>query len=403
MKRYAVLPRLAGRWFLFIGAFARLPFAMVPIGVMLLVTTTTGSVAQGGFATSAAALGTAALSPLQGRLADQLGQRPVLLTATSISALGLVTVTVAAVNEWPFPLLLAACVVAGGAMPQVGPLARVRWLSLTKADRSPMSAAMSWEGTVDELTFVLGPALVGTIAAFAPTSALLVGAGILAVFATAFALHPTALPAAEHVPDAAAPVSTFTVLRAVLAPTLGMCALGAFFGSSQAAVTGVATSQGSPSSAGLLYAVMGVGSAVTALALVALPASITARTRWIFGGAGMAVTMALATMVTTTLPTAIALFVTGLFIGPAIVTLFTVCSQAAPPRTAGTAMTLLVSANVVGVAVGAAVGGQAVEGLSHAGAGAGLAFIVPAVSAVLLTASAGLLRTRALRPHATPD
>lgn len=403
MKQYAVLPRLAGRWFLVIGAFARLPFAMVPIGVMLLVTTTTGSVALGGFATSAAAIGTAVLSPLQGRLADQLGQRPVLLTATAVSALGLVAVTVAAVNNWPFPLLLTACVVTGGFMPQVGPLARVRWLSLTKADRTPMSAAMSWEGTIDELTFVLGPALVGTIAAFAPSSALLVGAGLVAVFATSFALHPTALPAAERVPDMPKPVSTLTVLRAVVAPTLGMCALGSFFGSSQAAVTGVATSLGNPGSAGLLYAVMGVGSAITALALVALPARITARTRWIFGGTGMALTMAMATMVTTAWPTAIALFITGLFIGPAIVTLFTVCGEAAPPRAAGTAMTLLVSANVVGVAVGAAIGGQVVEDLSHAGSGAGLAFVVPAISALLLAASAGLLRNRTQSSVATTD
>lgn len=390
MRRYAVLPRLAGGWFLLVAAFARLPVAMMPIGVMLLVTTTTGSVAQGGFATSAAALGTALLAPLQGRLADRLGQRPVLLVAAALSSAALVAITLAAVYGWPLPVLLAACAAAGGTAPQVGPLARVRWLSLTDARPGPMSAAMSWESTVDELTFVLGPALVGIVASFAPAATLPVAAGLVIVFGTAFALHPTATPALARGPGIAEPAGVLTVLRAVLAPTLGMVALGSFFGSSQAAVTGVATALDQPGSAGLLYAVMGLGSAVTALAVVALPARITTRMRWFVGGTGMAVVMAATLSVTTAWPTALALLLTGLFIGPAIVTLFSVTSEMAPPGAASTAMTLLVAANVVGVAVGAAVGGQTVETLRDAGAGPGLAFVVPAVSAALLAATAAL-------------
>ena len=397
MRRYAVLPQLAGGWFLLIGALARLPVAMVPIGVMLLVTTTTDSVARGGFATSAAALGTALLAPLQGRLADRLGQRPVLLVATVLSSTGLVVVTLAAVRGWSLPVLLAACAVAGGTAPQVGPLARVRWLSLTKARPAPMSAAMSWESTVDELTFVLGPALVGIIASIAPEATLLVAAGLVAGFGTAFALHPTATPALERGPHIARPASVLTVLRAVLPPTLGMVALGAFFGSSQAAVTGVATALGDPGSAGLLYAVMGLGSAITALAVVALPPSITSRTRWFVGGAGMAVVMAGTLTVTTPGPTALSLLLAGLFLGPPIVTLFSVTSETAPTAAASTAMTLLVAANVVGVAAGAAIGGSVVEVLRDSGAGPGLAFAVPTAAAALLALTALLHRERAPR------
>lgn len=397
MNRYSVLPRLAGPWFLLVSAIARLPTAMLPIGVMLLVSTTTGSVAKGGFATSAVALGTAILAPTQGRLADRLGQRPVLLAAATISSIGLVVVTIAAVRDWPLPALLAVCLVAGGAVPQVGPLARVRWLSLTKASPAPMSAAMSWEGMVDELTFVLGPALVGVIAVTAPQAPLLVAAGVVVVFGSAFALHRTAAPALERGSHIAKPTSMLAVLRAVLAPTLGMVALGSFFGSSLAAVTGVATALGRPGTAGLLYAVMGLGSAGTALALVALPPRITARTRWLIGGAGIACVMFASVTISTAWPTVIALLLAGLFLGPVVVTLFSVVGNLAPTGSVSTAMTLLTAANVVGVAVGAAVGGQVVESLRDAGAGPGLAFVVPAIGAALVATSAAFHREQPAR------
>lgn len=394
MRRYAVLPRLAGGWFLLVGALARLPVAMAPIGVMLLVTSTTGSVALGGLATGAASLGTAGLAPVQGRLADRFGQRPVLLVATAMSSASLVAVTAAAVQGWALPVLLLVCIAAGGTAPQVGPLARVRWLTLTAARPGSMNVAMSWESTVDELTFVLGPALVGMIASVRPEATLPVAAGIVAVFGTWFAVHPTAPPAGTRHPSGQHPAApgVFAVLRVVLAPTLGMVALGTFFGSSQAAVTGVATALGQPGSAGLLLAVMGIGSAVTALAVVALPRSIGPRWRWLVGGVGMAVVMVAALGVRTTGSTALALLVAGLFVGPAIVTLFSVCGDSTPTGSASTAMTLMVSANVVGVAVGAAVGGQVVEALQQAGGAPGLAFAVPAAASALLALTSLLHR-----------
>lgn len=430
MRRYAVLPQLAGTWFLVVGFLARLPVAMLGIGVMLLVTTTSGSVARGGLATGAASLGTAVLAPVQGRLADRLGQRPVLLVAAAVNAAGLAMVTVAATRGLPTAVLLAACFVAGGCVPQVGALARVRWLRLTRARPEPMNAAMSWESTADEVTFVLGPALVGVIAATTPAATLLVAAVLAAVFATAFALHPTAPPgrarAATTSPtesgagpseasEPTAPETTGTgaaphtgadhhhvplgrVLRLVLVPMLGMLSMGAFFGSSQAAVTGIATAAGQPGTAGLLYAVMGVGSAVTALAMVAVPETVSLRRRWLVGGAGMTLVMVASLTVGSLGATAVALLAVGLFVGPTLVTLFSACGQAAPPGEAGTAMTLLVSANVVGVAIGAATGGRVAEAIAAAGGDPATAFAVPALASAVVTAAGVLLRGR--RPGA---
>ncbi len=67
-------------WEYFPVAFAgRLPYAMMIVGVLTLVATLRGSVAEAGLSAAAAGLGTAIAGPASGVLADRLGQRVVLL------------------------------------------------------------------------------------------------------------------------------------------------------------------------------------------------------------------------------------------------------------------------------------------------------------------------------------
>lgn len=93
---YARLPQLAGRAFLPVAFLARLPFSMLTIGTLLLVSSTTGSVAIGGLASAATALGTALGGPTQGALADRVGQRRVLLVAVPVATLAVLGLVLAA-------------------------------------------------------------------------------------------------------------------------------------------------------------------------------------------------------------------------------------------------------------------------------------------------------------------
>lgn len=80
-------------------------------------------------------------------------------------------------------------------MPLVGPLARARLVALARrsgASEATVGAALSFESTLDELSFVLGPALVGLAAVLAhPAYAMAAAAALVAICGTAFALHPT--------------------------------------------------------------------------------------------------------------------------------------------------------------------------------------------------------------------
>ncbi|NKX50535.1 MFS transporter, partial [Arthrobacter deserti] len=194
--RFRQLPLLAGRSFLPLGFLARLPLAMITIGALTAVTAATGSYAAGGAAAGAVGIGAAAGAPVQGHLADRAGQRSVLLAAAAahtvaIAAFLAVVGTVAG-SAGAFAAAVAASLAVGLTCPQVGSLARVRWMALTDGNRGARDTALSYEGTADELTFVLGPALVGLLSAFAAPWLPFVLAAVLAITTVpAFAVHPS--------------------------------------------------------------------------------------------------------------------------------------------------------------------------------------------------------------------
>lgn len=416
---YARLPRLAGPWFLPVAFLARLPFSMLTIGTLLLVTQTTGSVGQGGLASAATALGTAVGGPTQGALADRVGQRRVVLVCAPLAGLAVLgLLTASAGSSGSVGIVLAAAALVGASVPQVGPLARVRWIALAPDEPRTLSAAMSYESTADEVSFVLGPALVGVLAALgSPQTAMLAAAALVVAAGTAFALHPTARAGsgahgrtAVAPPDAPSadpleadrpratrssptgPRAALSLVRREAVAVVGMVAMGLVFGGTQAALTALTRDVGSPDLAGLVYAVLGVGSAVTALSVVALPDRWSQAGRWTAFSGGLLVSAValLAAASTGSLPLVVAaVAVAGLFVGPVMVTVFTVAGQRAPAGRTAAAMTLVASANVVGVAVGATSAGLLAEQASTTAA-----FAVPVVAATLLLASGMSLTSR---------
>ena len=387
LSTYGRLPAVAGWPYLAVSALARLPVSMVPIATLTAVTSTSGSVAAGGAASAATAIGQALGSAATGVLCDRHGQRRVLLPLVVAHLLALSGFVLALGGA--LPALLAAAFLTGATLPQVGPLSRVRWMRLSPAD---VRTALAYEGVVDELSFVAGPAAVGLIAlASGARTPLVVAAVLTAVFATAFALHRTARAAAPlTAPAAATTAATAGRAPSLLRPVLGMLAMGAVFGGTQAALTGAAGEAGRASDGSLVYAALAIGSTITALGMVLVPAHVSLRRRWFLGAAGLVVG-ALAMLAAAGSTTALvpATFLTGLFVGPVMVTVNTVTAETGGQRTGGAAMTLLTSGTVLGIAAGSAVAGALADA-----AGARWAFAVAVVAAGALTALAALRPAR---------
>ncbi|WP_427130633.1 MFS transporter [Pseudarthrobacter sp. S9] len=401
--RFARLPLLAGRSFIPLGLFARLPVAMLTVGALTLVTAVTGSYAAGGISAGAVGIGSALGAPVLGFLADRLGQRPVLLFAAIFNSVAVVALILAAYlvpggqdTVTAVPVLITAFV-AGASCPQVGPLARVRWMALTSrggrgANTADLDTALSYEGTADEVTFVLGPALVGILASLiAPWLPLALAAVLTVTFVPAFAVHPTHHVVVRSPARAAAGSAQekdrkgrtagqrVRTLAAVAVPVLAMVGMGAFFGSTQASLSSFSASFARSEVAGLLYAVMGLSSAAAALSVAYWPPRFSVNARWLACAALMAGLALLLLLPSTVLPMILVLLVLGLPVGPLMVTVFAIGGLVAPAGKLGTVMTALASGIVAGTALGSSIAGQLAQ--NH---GYSVAFRVPVCAAAVL-------------------
>jgi MFS family permease len=387
---------------------------MLTVGTLTLVTSNSGSYALGGTAAGAVGIGSALGAPVLGTLADRRGQRPVLLFAAALNTTAVVGLILAAAvlgSEGNFAAgVLAAAFLSGASCPQVGPLARVRWMALASHgsatdNRRDLDTALSYESTADEITFVLGPALVGILASLlAPWLPLVLAAAMTITLVPAFAVHRThravpvtrrpAVPAGQR-PALATGQRTArrTLPAAVAVPVVAMVCMGTFFGSAQAALSSFAAHFASSEIAGLLYAVMGLSSAAAALSVAYWPQRFGLSWRWAVSAALMAA-LALLLLVPASLGSMVlVLLVLGVPVGPVMVTVFAVGGVVAPAGRLGTVMTALASGIVAGTAIGSTVGGRLAQ--DH---GYGAAFLVPACAAAMLAllgaAAAVVLRRR---------
>jgi MFS family permease len=441
-SRFARLPQLAGSTFLPLGLFARLPLAMLTVGTLTLVTSVSGSYAIGGTAAGAVGIGSALGAPVLGALADRRGQRGILLVSALLNAaavLALIALAYSLPSSGSFAAaadegfaaaapVLAAAFLAGASCPQVGPLARVRWMALTSGaghgssagqdsrlgqDSSTgqnssmdLDAALSYESTADELTFVLGPALVGLLASFvAPWLPLALAAALTITLVPAFAVHPThravprsgrqrsgrhhsgrhhsaaaKSPAQRGSTAAAVPVRRrIAASAAVAVPVLAMACMGTFFGSTQTALISFSATYATPEAAGLLYSVMGLSSAAAAFSVAYWPAQFTAAARWLACAAAMAGLSALLLLPETVESMVLTLLLLGLPVGPVMVTAFAVGGMVAPAGRLSTVMTALASGIVAGTAAGSSIAGQLAQGQGYTAA-----FIVAIAAALAL-------------------
>ncbi|WP_371655306.1 MULTISPECIES: MFS transporter [unclassified Streptomyces] len=381
LHTYRKVIALTGPLLPVVSFLGRLPTAMCQLGSVLLVAETSGSLATAGLAGGALALGQTAGGPLLGRAADRHGQRRVVLAAALVNAAAVTALVLAALAHAGTGRLALLGALAGASVPQVGPLARSRTVSLARragagADERTVAAALSFEGTLDEVSFVLGPALVGLAAALAhPAVALLVAAGLLAVCGTAFALHPTA---GQVVPEERVRAPRTRLPGAVYALRATMVLQGAMFGASQAGITALTERLDRASQTGLVYAAMGVMSAAAGLAMVAVPEGLALRARWRIATAALVVLSVPLLFVGSLGTLYAAVVVLGVAYAPHLITLFALTERLVPAARLAESMAFLTSGIVGGQALALALSGRLAQ--DH---GPVAAFAVMVVAAAL--------------------
>ncbi|MGY1709461.1 MFS transporter [Geodermatophilus sp. SYSU D00758] len=390
MRSYLAVWRLPSAPVLLGAGFAgRLPSAMVPLALLLMVQQQTGSYAVAGLAAATYGLAMAGMAPVLGRLADRRSPRPVLLTQAVVYPLALGLLVAAVLGGAPTPLVLAAAGLGGAATPLVSGTVRALWAQVDPRVR-PTAFALDATGT--ELVFVAGPTLVAALAVLVGPAWAVGAAGVLATAGAVGVATVRALRAWAPAPV----VHRNGPLATVLAPGMPRvlasgAALMVGFGALEVAIPAFADEAGSPGLSGLLLALWSLGSVAGGLWFGArvVSASLPRQYRWLLLG----VTIGLAPLAAASSPWVLGalLFLGGTAIAPTLTVQNSLVGVIAPRHATTEAFTWLSTMATGASAVGAAVGGALIE--SRAGVdGSLLLATAGAAAAVGLTLVPGRRR-----------
>ncbi|WP_434597904.1 MFS transporter [Streptomyces sp. A5-4] len=415
VKGYLELLRLPGASAAAVpAALARLAGTMVPLALLLTLVQSGRSLAVGGSAGAAYAVGSAVGGPVIGRLIDRIGPSRVLLLTGPAAGLVLVAIALWAKAASTGAVLAAACA-AGLSTAPVGASMRALWGGLTE-DAGLRQRAYSFEATLSELLFILGPSavtvlgtLLGSRGALLATAILLGAGGLGYGRATAVRKHrPRPRPGAartEKTRDGSG--SRRTAASAVLAATALTAALSSGL---VVAVTASLQDQGSaPELAGTLVALQSAGSVVGGLLYGARTFGGTTYHRYV--RLLVVLTLALAILPTTRLAhdaglsaswalvlLGALLVLSGLPIAPAGAEEFQLIGEMAAQDKATQAFAGVGSVIAIGGAAGSAVTGLVAD---HLGSAAALCLPAVFTLAALLVSLAG--RKSIIRAVATPE
>jgi MFS family permease len=374
-----------------ISIVARLPIAMLGIGLLVHTEHATGSYGAAGLVSGAFALAQGAGGPLLGRLVDRRGQTIVLAVSSLVAAAALAA-TAALSESAPLAPRVALALLAGAAMPPVG--ACMRTLLASLVEQRSLRAAFATDATAVELTWVAGPPIVLWLGTLVSTGAALAAAGaVLAVATLAFA----GSGASRRWKPESRPEEAHGALRAPGLRTLtgALLAVGMVFGAVEVAMTASAEAFGHAGSAGPLLGLWGIGSLIGGVVATRLGGG--ART-----GSGFALLLvALAAghlaLALAGSPAALGALVllAGTTIAPTYATAYAMVDAVAPRGTATEAFAWLATATAVGTSVGASLAGVVVDLAGPASAFV-LAGCVGALAAVVATARTRTLPTNEL-------
>lgn len=372
---------------------ARLPFAMMVVGVLTLVVSARDSLQLGGLSSAVVGIGSAIVGPFIGAAADRYGQRVALLIAAVTHSAALVGLAFIAYSTAPDWAMLAIAFAVGATSPQTSPMSRSRLVLIIQnflpTERRPkvMSQVLAYESAADEVVFVFGPVIVGILATFfGPRTPILAAAALTLLFIIAFALHHTSAPAksAAERAETLAPASELA-RPSLLVVVAGITGVGLVFGSTLTALTAFMKAQGQPEAAGLFYGIMGIGSALLAISVSLFPPRFTLRYRWLVFAVFVLAGEALLATASSATQIAVGLAITGIGIGPLLVTLYSLGTARSPEGRSATVMTMLGSGVILGQSLSSAVGGSIAENV-----GVHAALVLPLYAAIVI-AGAGAL------------
>ena len=376
------------------GLIARLPISMTGIGIITMLSQVRGSYWLAGAVAATFAFSMALLAPQIARAADRYGQNRVLPYATGVSALALLLLLICTHYRAPDWTLFVFAALAGG-MPSISAMVRARWSEIYRGTPQ-LHTAFSFESVLDEVAFIVGPPIaVGLSVALFPEAGPLAAALLLVAGVSAFAwqksTQPPVYPRNNQRQRAILAMPSMQIL------VLALIALGTIVGTVDVISVAFAEQQGQPAAASIVLSVYAGGSCLAGLIFGAIKLPSPLPRQFLYAAFATALTTLPLLWVHNVLTLAAAMFVAGLFFAPTMIVAMGLVERLVPPSRLTEGLTWMVTGLGIGVALGAALAGLAIDAV---GIKAGFGVTLTAGLVVLLVAAGGyrlMRRTLALK------
>ncbi|WP_274864958.1 MFS transporter [Serratia marcescens] len=365
------------------GLIARLPISMTGIGIITMLSQVRGSYWLAGAVAATFAFSMALLAPQIARAADRYGQSRVLPYATGLSALALLLLLICTHYRAPDWTLFVFAALAGG-MPSISAMVRARWSEIYRGTPQ-LHTAFSFESVLDEVAFIVGPPIaVGLSVALFPEAGPLAAALLLVAGVSAFAwqksTQPPVYPRNNQRQRAILAMPSMQIL------VLALIALGTIVGTVDVISVAFAEQQGQPAAASIVLSVYAGGSCLAGLIFGAIKLPSPLPRQFLYAAFATALTTLPLLWVHNVLTLAAAMFVAGLFFAPTMIVAMGLVERLVPPSRLTEGLTWMVTGLGVGVALGAALAGLAIDAV---GIKAGFGVTLTAGLVVLLVAAGG--------------
>ncbi|GAB3817852.1 MFS transporter [Kribbella italica] len=360
---YGSVLRTPGAWKFFLAAApARIGIAMTGLGIVWLVHGSTGSYAVAGTVTGGFAVAEALAGPQVARLIDRYGQTRMLPITLLLHAAAVALLITLTTSHQPQSMLIAAGVLAGGTLPQVGAQTSARWACALRG-KPGLNTAFALEALSTGVAFMVGPALIGTVSSLTtPVAGSALATGLLVAGGLSLAVQRSTAPPAARAQDRES--SARLVHKGFLALVATSVGMGLFFGSMQVSVTAFAVDNGSPSLAGPLYAITSLVSLVSGLAYGAKHWPMQPAKQFVLALTVLTISTIPLLLASNPLALGLALALPGLAIAPIQTLSAVITEREVEPSVLTQAFTWLNSGGAAGVALGAAFAGHVVDGHS---------------------------------------
>lgn len=370
------------------SSIARLPQAMIGIGIITMLVQQTGLYWLAGSVAGTFTLANALIGPQVSKLVDQRGQSRVLPLVTTFSIGMLLALIVAVSMRAPTPLLFILAALAG-TMPSMPAMIRARWTQLFRG-KPQLHTAFSLDTVLTELAFIIGPPLaIGLSVSFFAEAGPLVAVLLLVIGVSAFLLQKQTEP--KVVVGVRKSTGSTLLIPGVRTIVLALLAMGGIGGSIDVAVVAFANAQDWPASASFILAAYALGSMIAGLTFGALRVSLSIEKQFFVGVLITAVTAVLPIFSPDVYILSGMLFVAGMSFAPTMVVVMNLGTIIVPPSRITEGLTWMTTGISIGVALGGVLAGLIIDAYG-ARAGFGVAIGAGLVMVVIV-----LLGLRTLR------